>query len=84
MSEFDDEFKRRLLLFVTSSQRVPIGGLARLSPPFCIARNGPHTDRLPTAHTCVNILLLPQYESEEDLRARLKTALEHSEGFGLM
>jgi hypothetical protein len=28
---------------------------------FIISRNGPDSDRLPTAHTCFNHLLLPEY-----------------------
>ncbi len=54
--------KKRLLFFVTGSDRVPIKGLANLSPQFTIARNGPNSRRLPTAHTCFNHLLLPQYK----------------------
>lgn len=56
------EQKKRLLFFVTGSDRVPIKGLANLSPPFTIARNGPGSHRLPTAHTCFNHLMLPQYK----------------------
>ncbi len=45
---------------------------------------GGDCDRLPTAHTCFNSLLLPAYTSKERLQERLATALEHAEGFGLM
>jgi len=31
------------------------------SMTFIISRNGPDSDRLPTAHTCFNHLLLPEY-----------------------
>ena len=54
--------KRRLLSFITGSDRVPIDGLRNLRPPFTISRNGAHSSRLPTAHTCFNHLLLPQYK----------------------
>lgn len=40
--------------------------------------------RLPSAHTCFNHLLLPAYRDRETLFARLRVALEHCEGFGLM
>ena len=56
------EQQKQLLFFVTGSDRVPIKGLASLSPPFTISRAGPHSDRLPTAHTCFNHLLLPDYQ----------------------
>jgi len=73
--------RKRLLAFVTGSDRVPIGGLAAL--PFKLQRNGSGDERLPTAHTCFNTLMLPDYSSEEALRDRLLLALENSEGFGL-
>jgi len=34
----DDEGKRRLLFFVTGSDRVPIKGLAHLNPPHVISK----------------------------------------------
>jgi hypothetical protein len=46
-------------------------------------RGGPDTDRLPTSHTCFNILLLPDYSSKEKLKERLAVAIENAQGFGL-
>ena len=40
-------------------------------------------DRLPTSHTCFNTLLLADYSSEAKLRAKLETAIENAQGFGL-
>lgn len=60
--EMPMEQKKRLLFFVTGSDRVPIKGLANLAPQFTIARNGPASHRLPTAHTCFNQLMLPHYK----------------------
>ncbi|KAI8470880.1 MAG: hypothetical protein J3K34DRAFT_451731 [Monoraphidium minutum] len=80
----DEPGRKRLLSFITGTDRVPIRGLGALSPPFVITPNGGHSDRLPTAHTCFNHLLLPQYRDKETLKARLMLALENSEGFGLM
>ncbi|GLC35097.1 hypothetical protein PLESTM_000279200 [Pleodorina starrii] len=76
--------QKRLLFFVTGSDRVPIKGLAHLNPPFVISRAGAHSDRLPSAHTCFNHLLLPHYNSKEMLKERLELALQNAEGFGLM
>ncbi len=45
---------------------------------------GGDPDRLPTAHTCFNHLLLPDYTSRGALQQRLTMALEHAEGFGLL
>ncbi|KAL3161776.1 hypothetical protein ABBQ38_008870 [Trebouxia sp. C0009 RCD-2024] len=78
------EQQKQLLFFVTGSDRVPIKGLASLTPPFTISRAGPHSDRLPTAHTCFNHLLLPDYQDLESMRGRLLLSIQNSEGFGLM
>ena len=40
----DEEGKRRLLFFVTGSDRVPIKGLAHLNPPHIISRWVPWPD----------------------------------------
>ncbi|KAJ2078361.1 hypothetical protein H4R24_004531 [Coemansia sp. RSA 988] len=80
--QFSDDLKRKLLFFATSSDRVPIGGLSKLH--FVIAKNGGDSDRLPTSHTCFNVLLLPEYTTVEKLRERLLTAIHNSEGFGMI
>ncbi|KAJ2023237.1 Ubiquitin-protein ligase E3A [Coemansia sp. S610] len=82
VGEFSDELKRKLLFFATSSDRVPIGGLSKLH--FVIAKNGGDSDRLPTSHTCFNVLLLPEYSTVDKLRERLLTAIHNSEGFGMI
>eukprot|EP00878_Enallax_costatus_P031309 GHUV01034231.1.p1 GENE.GHUV01034231.1~~GHUV01034231.1.p1 ORF type:complete len:159 (-),score=19.32 GHUV01034231.1:358-834(-) len=80
----DDDQQKRLLFFITGSDRVPIKGLGHLSPPFVISRNGSEDSRPPTAHTCFNHLLLPAYRDKETLRQRLLLAIENAEGFGLL
>jgi len=77
-----NEEQRQLLNFTTGSDRVPVGGLAKLK--MIIAKNGPDSDRLPTAHTCFNVLLLPEYSSLEKTRDRLLKAISYAKGFGLM
>lgn len=79
---FSLEHKKALLRFTTGSDRVPIRGLGKMQ--FVISRNGPHSNRLPTAHTCFNHLLLPEYNSLAVLKERLLLAMEHTEGFGLI
>ena len=48
-----------------------------------IQRGGGETNRLPTSHTCFNVMLLPDYSSESDMKSRLLTAIENAQGFGL-
>lgn len=81
MHSFDEEEKRLVLKFVTGSDRAPINGLESL--PFVISRNGPDNEQLPSAHTCFNHLLLPDYATFEKLDRKLKLAIHQSEGFGL-
>ena len=45
-NEMDDTEKRKFLEFYTGSDKVPVGGLARLKTK--IQRSGPDSDRLPT------------------------------------
>ncbi|KAI8813106.1 hypothetical protein BJ742DRAFT_521278 [Cladochytrium replicatum] len=73
VNEFTEEDKKKLLFFVTGSDRVPAGGLSRLQ--FVIARNGTDDSRLPTSHTCYNVLLL--CDSLVNLKSRLQKALEN-------
>ncbi|KAJ8298474.1 hypothetical protein KUTeg_025005 [Tegillarca granosa] len=80
--EFTEEQKRQLLQFTTGTDRVPVGGLAKLK--LTIARNGPDSERLPTAHTCFNVLLLPDYSTKEKLQERLLKAITYSKGFGML
>ncbi|KAJ3272771.1 hypothetical protein HDV01_005299 [Terramyces sp. JEL0728] len=74
--------KQRLLEFVTASDRIPLKGFQSLV--FVVQRNGPDTDRLPSALTCFGRLLLPEYSSKDKLAERLLTAIENAKGFGLV
>ena len=74
--EFTEEQKKLLLFFTTGTDRVPVGGLSKLQ--FIIARNGTDSFRVPTSHTCYNVLLLCEYSSKEKLKERLLTALANS------
>jgi hypothetical protein len=81
VNEMSPEEHKLLLKFTTGSDRAPLRGLGHL--PFVIQNAGANTSQLPTAHTCFNTLLIPNYNSEHDLRTRLSTAIRNAEGFGL-
>ncbi len=78
----NEEEKKKLLRFVTGSDRSPIGGLKNLQ--IIIQKSGGDgDDRLPSSHTCFNTLLIPNYSSREIMQARFAIALDNSTGFGL-
>lgn len=80
--EMDKKQHKKLLEFVTASDRVPLKGLGSIC--FVIQRNGPDSDRLPTALTCFGRLLLPEYKTKEKTKRFLLTAIENAKGFGLI
>lgn len=82
VKRYDEPMKRRLLEFVTASDRVPVGGMQHVQ--FVIQRNGVEGvgGRLPTAYTCYGTLLLPEYDDREVLKERLGMALGNAQGFG--
>jgi atrophin-1 interacting protein 4 len=84
--EIDHEQRIRLLQFVTGTCRVPMGGFAELLgsnglQKFCIEKTLKE-NWLPRSHTCFNRLDLPPYKSLEQLKEKLTTAIEETEGFG--
>ncbi|ELP89987.1 ubiquitin-protein ligase, putative, partial [Entamoeba invadens IP1] len=78
--DLDIEQKKQLLVFVTSNDRVPVGGLGNLR--FFIDKYG-EVDRYPTASTCFNALHLPPYPSKDILKEKLLFAIQNATGFGL-
>ncbi|KAK9448095.1 uncharacterized protein V1518DRAFT_434351 [Limtongia smithiae] len=73
--------QRRLLTFVTGSDRIPATGVANLI--FKISKVGEDSDRFPISHTCFNQLCLYRYSSKAKLEAKLIFAIMESKGFGL-
>jgi ubiquitin-protein ligase E3 A len=80
--QFNEEDKKKFLSFVTGCDRAPIDGLGSL--PITISNGGTDLEQLPSAHTCFNNLILPNYQNKEKLKKNLLTAINYSEGFGLI
>ncbi|ORY64454.1 uncharacterized protein BCR38DRAFT_343583 [Pseudomassariella vexata] len=73
--------QRRLLSFITGSDRIPAMGAASLVIKInCL---GDDIGRYPTAQTCFNALNLFRYRLQESLEVKLWGAVRESEGFGL-
>lgn len=81
---FTSEDMSKFLQFVTGSSRLPARGFVDLSFPICIRKIDGQHGRLPFASTCFNRLLLPTYDSYQQLHSALLTAInEGSQGFSM-
>jgi ubiquitin-protein ligase E3 A len=76
-----DEEKKKFLHFSTGTDRAPLRGLGSIQ--FVVSRE-PDSDRLPSSHTCFNQIVIPEYPTREKLEAKLRAAIQQSEGFGLI
>jgi len=87
VSTFDEEELKRLVRFVTGTDKVPIGGFAHLVgsqgvQPFTLSQK--KKTGLPSAHTCFNRLELSMsYVDKNTLRKDLLAAISEYQGFGL-
>ena len=73
--------QRKLLGFITGSDRIPAMGAASLVIKLtCV---GEDSLRFPVARTCFNMLSLYRYSSKQKLESKLWRAVYESEGFGL-
>ena len=79
--ELSEENKRKFLLYLTGSDRIPIAGMSSVK---IIIQRTQDTNYLPVAHTCFNLLDLPQYGTKEKLRYKLLQAIQCTKGFGLV
>ncbi len=73
--------QRKLLSFITASDRIPAMGATSLVIKLTCLGN--HSQRFPTARTCFNMLGLYRYMSREVLEEKLWRAVVESEGFGM-
>ena len=80
--DFNENEKRKFLSFVTGCDRAPIDGLGSLI--ITISNGGTDINQLPSAHTCFDNLILPDYKDKERMKKSLLTAINYSEGFGLI
>ncbi|GFR90953.1 ubiquitin-protein ligase E3A [Elysia marginata] len=74
--------KKKFLLFLTGSDRIPVFGMKYLK--MTIQPTGGGEDFLPVAHTCFNVLDLPKYTTRENLKQKLLLAIQQTQGFGLV
>ncbi|KAL5612157.1 hypothetical protein BROUX41_000299 [Berkeleyomyces rouxiae] len=80
-AEAEPQDQRKLLVFITGSDRIPAGGAASLV--IKVTCLGDDVDRFPIARTCFNMLSLYRYRTKAMLEQKLWMAVHESEGFGL-
>ncbi|XP_046391938.1 probable E3 ubiquitin-protein ligase HERC4 isoform X1 [Ischnura elegans] len=73
--------KKKFLLFLTGSDRIPIMGMKAIK---LIIQPTEDDKYLPVAHTCFNLLDLPRYATKEKLRYKLMQAIQQCQGFSLV
>lgn len=73
--------QRKLLSFITSSDRIPAMGATSLV--IKITCLGDHSNRFPIARTCFNMIGLYRYRDRSVLEDKLWRAVIESEGFGI-
>lgn len=80
--ELSIEQKKKFLTFLTGTDRIPILGMKRVKI-YIQSTNGGDAF-FPVAHTCFNLLDLPQYSTKELLKERLLVSIEHNQGFTIV
>uniref|UniRef100_A0A8C1U7T7 HECT domain-containing protein n=1 Tax=Cyprinus carpio TaxID=7962 RepID=A0A8C1U7T7_CYPCA len=80
--EFTEENKRKLLIFLYGTDRVPVGGFSTRSLKISQLVCPDAEDRLPEAQTCFGKLILPKYSDINTLCDKLMHAISFCEVFG--
>ncbi|XP_051559166.1 probable E3 ubiquitin-protein ligase HERC4 [Myxocyprinus asiaticus] len=80
--EFSEEQRKKFLFFMYGTDRVPAGGLSKLSLKIVQLNLPEPDDRFPEAQTCFGKLHLPKYSNIDILRNKLIHAINFCEVFG--
>ena len=88
VKELDDVSRRKLIQFATGTSRLPPEGFSALSPKFSISSlissQQSLANHLPIAHTCINKIDIPLYQSKDQMKEKILRAIELQQfGFGI-
>lgn len=83
VSDYNEEMKKKLMIFVTGSDRICPTGIEDMKFTITYYENDAGKEYLPQTHTCFNEILLFNYSSKASLSDKLKKAMYYSEGFGI-
>lgn len=75
------EEKKKFLLFLTGSDRIPIQGMKGIKIYIQPVQDD---NCLPVAHVCASLMDLPRYSSKGKLRYKLLQAIQQTHGFSLV
>ncbi|WKX92650.1 hypothetical protein Q1695_010576 [Nippostrongylus brasiliensis] len=78
--ELSVQEKKQFLQFLMGSTRLPVGGMSSLQ--MFIQPTAPEV--LPVAHTCFNLLDLPNIADSRELLRRLRISIQYTQGFTLV
>ncbi|KAG9389606.1 Ubiquitin-protein ligase E3A [Carpediemonas membranifera] len=76
-----DDDRIALLTFFTGRTQPPVGGFAKLSPKPALMLAA-STTGLPRGRTCGNVLEIPRYRTEGEMKRGLAVAVVNCRGFG--
>jgi hypothetical protein len=85
-ADFDQPRLKLFVRFLTGLSQPPLGGFGKLERKLTFAkapRNDPDST-LPSAHTCVYQLNLPEYSSKDIMKSKLIYAIESSPHMGFV
>ncbi|KAK2909216.1 hypothetical protein Q8A67_005053 [Cirrhinus molitorella] len=80
--ELSEENKRKFLMFLYGTDRVPVGGFSKRPLKISLLDCPDAEDRLPEARTCVGKFILYKYSDINTLRNKLIHAISFCEVFG--
>lgn len=82
LTEFNQEQRRKFLRFATNLSQTPIGGFARIQPRLQVdGGQNDYSDKMPRVHLCLNNLVLPDYQNEEEMRQMIILAIKDGTGW---
>ncbi|XP_073698965.1 probable E3 ubiquitin-protein ligase HERC4 [Garra rufa] len=80
--ELSEENKRKFLMFLYGTDRVPVGGFSKRPLKILLSDRPDAEDRLPEAQTCIGRLILHKYSDINTLHDKLVHAISFCEVFG--
>ncbi|KAL6938733.1 hypothetical protein ACO0OL_000345 [Hanseniaspora opuntiae] len=85
-NDMNDEERWSFFEFFTSMAMLPSGGIGALKPGVCISKAQDYRAGMnlyPVASTCVNMLILPDYQNKQELLDKIRYVVKNEHRFHL-